>query len=78
MASKTPFVPAIETTATVGVFLVESQYVAPGQMYVTDIYEQTCTCPAGQAGRYCKHQRAAEAFHDARVLAERAAAARAA
>ncbi|HEY2101490.1 MAG TPA: SWIM zinc finger family protein [Pseudonocardia sp.] len=26
--------------------------------YQTDLYRQTCTCPAGQYGRPCKHLRA--------------------
>lgn len=67
--------PAIESTDVPGVYFVESQYLMPSQMYTTDIYLETCNCPAGQRGVMCKHRRAAEAFHDARVLTLRAAVA---
>jgi hypothetical protein len=42
-------------------------------IYVVNLPDQTCTCPAGQHGRYCYHLAAATILHIARTSRRRAA-----
>jgi hypothetical protein len=42
-------------------------------IYVTNLNDGTCTCPAGQHGRYCYHLAAASILHTARTSRRRAA-----
>ena len=45
------------------------------ETYQTSLYRQTCTCPAGQYGRWCKHLTALadqQTADDAKIAAARA------
>ena len=42
-------------------------------IYVVSLPDQTCTCPAGQHGRYCYHLAAATILQTARTSRRRAA-----
>lgn len=51
-----PYRPHVRRTTMYGVYTVESES-QPGLAYTTDAILETCTCPAGQHNKPCKHVR---------------------